>query len=104
MNEHRDDLKERMDERFDDSDRRFGEVDKRFDRFEASVNQRFDKADQAMKDGFSRVEDQFKELRIEIKGLHEDNKATNRVMLQGFLTFSGAIVASCAIVAGASAF
>lgn len=108
-------LTERMDERFDRVeaerkaefkrvDQRFEQVDKRFDRFEAKVSQRFNQVEATMKEGFARTDKQIGELRIAIKDLHEDNKATNRVMIQGFITLSGAIVAGCAIVAGASAF
>jgi hypothetical protein len=122
MGEHPNGLKERMDERFDDVDRRFGEVDRRIDeRFDGfgseislrfkQVDERFDRADAEMQLRFKgvderldRVDDGMRELRVAIKDLHEDNKATLRVTAQGFIAISGAIVAGCAIVAGVNAF
>lgn len=75
-------LGERMDERFERVDERFTQVDQRFDRLEGQV----------------------KEMRVALKDLHDDNKATNRVMVQGFIGLSGAMVAGCVLLAGASAF
>jgi hypothetical protein len=108
MDDRREGLEERMGERFDRVDERFNRVDERFDRVDERfklVDQRFDRVDERFKQvdhRFDLVEDQVKEIRIALKDLHDDNKATNRAMVQGFPTLSGAIVAACALIVGAS--
>ena len=95
---------DRVDERFDRVDERFAtfkkEVDERFSYFESEVKLRFEQVDERL----DRIEGETKEIRIAIKDLHEDNKATLRVMMQGIITLSGSIVAGCAVVAGANVF
>jgi Mg2+ and Co2+ transporter CorA len=75
-------------------------TDERFDHFEKRVDERFDRVDERL----SAIEESIKEIRVAIKNLHDDNMATNRVMMQGFITISGAIVAGCVAIAGASVF
>jgi chromosome segregation ATPase len=82
-------------------------TDERLDHFEKRVDERFDRVDERLKDvdrRLSAIEGSMRELRAAIKSLHDDNMATNRVMMQGFITISGAIVAGCVAVAGANAF
>jgi hypothetical protein len=68
-------------------------TDERLDHFEKRVEERFDRIDEAIK-----------ELRTAVKDLHDDNMATNRVMMQGFIGIAGAIVTGCVAIAGAAAF
>ncbi|HET7508444.1 MAG TPA: hypothetical protein VFJ53_08810 [Solirubrobacterales bacterium] len=68
-------------------------TDERLDHFEKRVEERFDHVDEAIK-----------ELRGAVKDLHDDNMATNRVMMQGFIAIAGAIVAGCTAIAGVAAF
>jgi len=94
--ERLDDLKGQMIERFDqvdaDIDRRFAQVDQRFDRVDAKMNERFGQVDQRfgqveanMKEGFARVDKEIGELRGEMKEMRGDIKATQRLMVQGFI-------------------
>jgi hypothetical protein len=114
--EHLDHLSERMDERFDlvDDrfklvDERFQAVDRRFDRIDErfqEVDRRFDRVDERFTEverRFDQVEGGMKELRVAVKDLHDDNKAMNRVMTQGFIAMAGVIGTGCVLIAGAAA-
>jgi len=105
--ERLDHLSERMDERFDLVDERFKLVDARFDR----IDERFDRADAEVKLRFEQVDERLnridgdlQEMRIALKDLHDDNRAANRVMTQGFIALSGAMVSGCVLIAGVAAF
>ena len=94
-------LEERMDERF----ARFSaEVKAGFDRVDAEVKLRFKVVDER----FDRIDDQMKELRAEIKGLHTDNKAILQAMNEGFArVHSNMVIGFATIVAaliGTAAF
>ncbi|HET8815756.1 MAG TPA: hypothetical protein VFM51_12490 [Solirubrobacterales bacterium] len=95
--ERLDDLKESMNQRFDDVDKR---MDERFDDVNKRMDERFDQVNNEV----ALVREDVKELRVALRELHDDNKATNRLMLQGFMTMAGAIVTGCAAIAGANAF
>jgi hypothetical protein len=82
-------------------------TDERLHHFEKRVDERFDRVDERFTDLDRRldgIEEAIRELRVAIKKLHDDNMATNRVVMQGFITMSGAIVAGCVAIAGAAAF
>lgn len=95
--ERLDHFEKRVDERFDNFEER---VDERFMRVETEMKLRFEQVDERL----DRIDDEVKGIRIALRDLHEDNKATNRVMTQGFIALSGAIVTGCVLVAGAAAF
>jgi uncharacterized protein YjbJ (UPF0337 family) len=84
---------ERLDDLKGEMNGRFDQVDKRFDRVEGEIKGTRDE-----------LKGEIKGVRGEIKELRDDNKAIQRLMVQGFVTISGAMVAGCAIVAGANAF
>lgn len=75
-------------------------TDERLNHFEKRVDERFNEVDRRLEG----IEGSIRELRAAIKSLHDDNMATNRVMMQGFITISGAIVAGCVAIAGVNAF
>jgi septation ring formation regulator EzrA len=91
--ERLDHLSERMDERFDRVD---AEIKLRFER----VDERFTEVDRRL----GRVEGDLQEVRVALRDLHDDNRAMNRVMTQGFIAITGAIATGCVLIAGAAAF
>jgi uncharacterized coiled-coil DUF342 family protein len=98
--ERLDHLSERMNERFD-------RVDERFDRVDTEMKLRFERVDERFTEvdrRLGRVEGDLQEVRVALKDLHDDNRATNRVMTQGFIAIAGAIVTGCVLIAGAAAF
>jgi hypothetical protein len=101
MEERLSHLEERLDERFA---RVSVEVKADFDRMDAEVKLRF----KAVDERFDRVENQMKELRAEIKGVHADNKALLHAMNQGFArVHSNMVIGFATIVAaliGTAAF
>jgi hypothetical protein len=76
--ERLDDLKGQMIERFDQVD---ADIDRRF----AQVDQRFGRVETQMKEGFARIDKEVGELRGEMKEMRGDIKATQRLMVQGFI-------------------
>jgi hypothetical protein len=80
------DLKERMEERFDFVDARFGLIDKRFD----DVSEEFRRIDSR----FQNVEADVRGLRGEMNELRGDIKSMQRLMLYGFFTLGGIMLAS----------
>jgi hypothetical protein len=75
-------------------------TDDRLNHFEKRVDERFDRVDERLTEMDRRLDG----IDGAIKDLHDDNMATNRVMMQGFITISGAIVAGSIAIAGAAAF
>lgn len=78
--ERLDDLKGQMNERFDQVDQRFKQVDQRFDRVEGQV-----------KELRRETKDEFGEMRGDIK-------ATQRLMVQGFIGISTLVVAGLGVM------
>jgi tetrahydromethanopterin S-methyltransferase subunit G len=80
-----DDFVVNVDKRFDSVDKRFDSVDKRFD----SVDRKFDAVDK-----------RFDKVDKRLDGIEGDLKAMQRVMVQGTIALTSAIVAGFAAIVG----